>query len=279
MIDMPVLARELTNAQFEQIRKLVFELAGIHLASTKKQLALNRLARKVTEHQFDSFDAYLAALTTSKALKQDFVNALTTNVTAFFRERHHFTELSRRLKLHCPANLRVWSAGCSSGEEPLSILMTILESSPKASPANRPIVLATDIDTAILQRAKQAVYAQTNLEPVEEAVRLKYFSRTANSQYHFKAQFQSLIQYQDFNLSAPVWALPPNFSGQQFQYIFCRNVMIYFSAEVQRKLLIQLHKHLEPGGLLFAGHSEMLLHSEDLFESLGQTVFRARVNK
>jgi chemotaxis protein methyltransferase CheR len=279
MIEAPILVRDLTDAQFEKVRALVFEFAGIHLAITKRQLALNRLARKVVEHQFDSFDSYLNALRSSQTLRQDFVNAMTTNVTSFFRERHHFTELGRRINLQCPSNLRVWSAGCSSGEEPLSILMTVLETIPNTLALNRPFVLATDIDTTILQRAKQGVYSDASLEVVDAGLQQKYFSRADEKNYKVKSQFQSFIQYQELNLSSALWSIPSHFTTQPFQYIFCRNVMIYFSADVQRKLLVRFHKYLEPGGLLFAGHSEMLLHSEDLFESLGQTVFRSRVKK
>ncbi len=271
----------LTNDQFEKVRSLIASYAGINISMSKQQMVFNRLLRQLRVTGLDSFEQYLEQVEQSFDVRQTFVDALTTNVTSFNREQHHFQSLlewsikqaalGRRL-----ADVRGWSAGCSSGEEPTNILMTVLEGFEQHTVPSSPIILATDIDTQVLARARLGIYPNEQMAPFSIASRERFFSKQGPTESQFKSYYRSLIEYQYLNLNAPVWQLPRMLKPRSLQFVFCRNVMIYFSADVQRKLLRRFHEVLEPGGLLFAGHSEMLLHSDDLFESLGRTSFRAR---
>jgi chemotaxis protein methyltransferase CheR len=272
----------LTNAQFEKVRSLIARYAGINISISKQQMVFNRLLRQLRLTGIDSFDQYLAQVEQSFDVRQTFVDALTTNVTSFNREQHHFQSLlewsitqansGRRL-----ADVRGWSAGCSSGEEPTNILMALLEGFSQQAVPSSPIVVATDIDTQVLAKARLGIYSNEQIASFPVVTRERYFSKQGVNESQFKSYYRSLIEYQYLNLNAPVWQLPHLLKPSSLQFVFCRNVMIYFSTDVQRKLLERIHDVLEPGGLLFAGHSEMLLHSEDLFESLGRTCFRARM--
>jgi chemotaxis protein methyltransferase CheR len=272
----------LTNAQFETVRLLIANYAGINIAISKQQMVFNRLLRQLRITGIDSFEQYLEQVERSFDIRQTFVDALTTNVTSFNREQHHFqslldwsvkqANLGRRL-----SEVRGWSAGCSSGEEPTNILMTLLEGFAQQTMPTSPILLATDIDTQVLAKARLGIYPNEQLTPLSIASRERFFSKQGPSESQFKSYYRSLIEYRYLNLNAPVWQLPRLLKPRSLQFVFCRNVMIYFTTDVQRKLLKKIHEVLEPGGLLFAGHSEMLLHSDDLFESLGRTSFRARV--
>jgi chemotaxis protein methyltransferase CheR len=271
----------LTNDQFEKVRSLIASYAGINIAISKQQMVFNRLLRQLRVTGMDSFEQYLEQVEQSFDVRQTFVDALTTNVTSFNREQHHFQSLlewsikQAGLGLRL-ADVRGWSAGCSSGEEPTNIVMTLLEGFAQHAVPTSPIILATDIDTQVLARARLGIYPNEQMAPFSIASRERFFSKQGPTESQFKSYYRSLIEYQYLNLNAPVWQLPRMLKPRSLQFVFCRNVMIYFSAEVQRKLLRRIHEVLEPGGLLFAGHSEMLLHSDDLFESLGRTSFRAR---
>jgi chemotaxis protein methyltransferase CheR len=271
----------LTNDQFEKVRSLIASYAGINIAISKQQMVFNRLLRQLRVTGMDSFEQYLEQVEQSFDVRQTFVDALTTNVTSFNREQHHFQSLlewsikQAGLGLRL-ADVRGWSAGCSSGEEPTNIVMTLLEGFAQHAVPTSPIILATDIDTQVLARARLGIYPNEQIAPFSIASRERFFSKQGPTESQFKSYYRSLIEYQYLNLNAPVWQLPRMLKPRSLQFVFCRNVMIYFSAEVQRKLLRRIHEVLEPGGLLFAGHSEMLLHSDDLFESLGRTSFRAR---
>jgi chemotaxis protein methyltransferase CheR len=271
----------LTNAQFETVRSLIASYAGISIAVSKQQMVFNRLLRQLRLTQIDSFEEYLEQVQQSFDIRQTFVDALTTNVTSFNREQHHFQSLldwsikqsnsGRRL-----SDVRGWSAGCSTGEEPTNIVMKLLEGFSQQTMPTAPILLATDIDTQVLAKARLGIYSNEHVASFSIAVRERFFKAQGATESQFKNYYRSLIEYQYLNLNAPVWQIPKLLKPRSLQFVFCRNVMIYFSADVQRKLLRRMHEVLEPGGLLFAGHSEMLLHSDDLFESLGRTSFRAR---
>jgi chemotaxis protein methyltransferase CheR len=271
----------LTDVQFDRVRSLIARYAGINISVGKQQMVFNRLLRQLRLTGIDSFEQYLEKVEQSFDVRQTFVDALTTNVTSFNREQHHFQSLldwslkqassGRRL-----ADVRGWSAGCSSGEEPTNIVMTLLEGFAQQSVPAAPIVLATDIDTQVLAKARLGIYANEQVASFSTATRERFFSKQGANECQFKSYYRNLIEYQYLNLNAPVWQLPRMLKPRTLQFVFCRNVMIYFSVDVQRKLLERIHEVLEPGGLLFAGHSEMLLHSDDLFESLGRTSFRAR---
>jgi chemotaxis protein methyltransferase CheR len=284
MVEYSARSLVLSDLQFAKVRQLIREYAGIAMAPTKLQMASNRLGRHLKLLQISDFDSYLNAVRTDLTARQGFIDCLTTNVTAFFREVHHFHVLSHHLtKLKAQGRtatqFRGWSAGCSSGEEPISILMTLLDAFgtlPSSSLAiGSPLLLASDIDSATLAKARQARYSAEAMSAVPGEKRFRYFDALADGSFQLKSSFSSLMQYEHLNLNSASLNLPHQFAGG-LDFIFCRNVMIYFPAEVQRQLLLKFNKLLKPEGLLFVGHSEMLLHSDDLFESLGRTVFRVR---
>ena len=267
---------------------LIFDYAGISLATGKKQLAENRLSRQLRLTTFTDFSTYLTAVVKEPVLKQGFISALTTNVTSFYREAHHFEVLGSYLgRLITQENItyapRIWSAGCSTGEEAISILFTVLDSLSEAHATHlllkgKPIVLATDIDTAVLAIAGNAQYSSTQVKSLPARWLARAFQKIDESNYRLRPEFKALIKFHPINLNAPHWIFPASFGSARFDAIFCRNVMIYFSAIVQRNLLQKFLPYLHSSSLFFSGHSEMLLHSGDLFESMGCTAYRPRAN-
>ncbi|HET6786330.1 MAG TPA: CheR family methyltransferase [Aquabacterium sp.] len=257
---------------FERVRALIYQRAGIHLHDGKQAMVYSRLSRRLRETRHQSFDSYLQWLEstsgdTAQREWQEFVNCLTTNLTAFFREEHHFDTLAERLKSAGHGNLRIWCCAASTGEEPYSIAMVVAET--LGLHANVKI-LATDIDTNVLTTASRAVYGADarGLSPA----RLRSFflkGKAGNSgQIRVKPELARMIEFKPFNLMQAHWSL-----GEPFDIVFCRNVMIYFDAGTQRKVLEHIHGVMRPGGLLFVGHSENFTDSRDLFRLRGKTVY------
>lgn len=278
---------KLSDAQFAHAQVMLFDYAGIKMAAGKKQLVENRLGRQLRLTAFTDFGAYLSAAAKQPALKQGFISALTTNVTSFYREAHHFDVLSLAIKRKAaqPESSgyipRVWSAGCSTGEEAISILFTVLESLPEAQVTSllikgQAIILATDIDLAVLATATVAAYSEVQVRAVPAKWLARAFEVSDDQIYRLRNEFKALIKFHPLNLNAPHWMFPINFGSTQFDAIFCRNVMIYFNAYVQRNLLLKFVPCLHAHSLFFSGHSEMLLHSADLFESLGSTAYKRK---
>jgi chemotaxis protein methyltransferase CheR len=261
-------------ADFNIARRLLKQHAGIELNMSKQQMVFNRLIKPMRQLNYPTMGQFLSAVETDPSLQQHFVNALTTNVTSFFREPHHFPILLKHCQNRIP-KLRVWSAGCSTGQEAYSILFALLDAFPALTQMKQPIVLATDIDTAALAIAEKACYTATELKNVSEEQAKKYLELQTDGNWQVKAMFRRLIAFKPFNLATytPAQTLSP---WQNFDAIFCRNVMIYFSPEMQRKLVHQFAQYIKPDGLFFSGHAEMLLHSDALFSSVGQTVYSLR---
>ena len=263
------------RAQFEQVRALIYGRAGIALSDAKQQMAFNRLVRRLRALQIVEFSSYLTLLDDQRHAEWPFfVNALTTNVTSFFREAHHF----ERLKTHLQAtgklsNALLWSAGCATGEEPYTLALCLAE---VAGLDARFRILATDIDSEALAKAKAAHYGEASVGAVGtmSAPLKKLGFDTAQGAWMVRPALAAHVSFSELNLVAAQW--PHAFANGGFDAIFCRNVMIYFDQATQRKLLTRFAAALAPGGLLFAGHAEMLFHSPDLFESLGQTIYRVR---
>jgi chemotaxis protein methyltransferase CheR len=267
-----------TDDDFEYIRSLIGEYSGIHLTQAKRELVYARLAKRLRDLGLTDFKQYCDLL---RAGKQDemvaCVNAITTNVTSFFREEHHFSFLAETvvpwlLARHAgpgPGRLRIWSAGCSSGEEPYSIEMT-LRDFPELDRWDVKI-LATDLDSNVLERARQGVYRMDQLEKVTEAKRKRWFLRGDDNnlgQVKIRPGLKSRIYFRQLNLMAP-WPMQG-----QFQVIFCRNVVIYFDKARQKELFQRFADILIPEGYLFIGHSENLFGVSDRFRSIGRTIYR-----
>ena len=265
----------LSPATFDALRNLLHAHSGIALAHHKITMVQSRLAKRLRALGLRSYEQYHDLLRDPKSEEwPEFVNALTTNLTSFFREGHHFTRLVELLKPAYAASkrIRIWSAGCSTGEEPYTLAMTLT----KAFGASAAIqILATDLDTAVLNTASRGIYPIARVESLaDEWKRLGFLRGKGQNldQVRIRPELRKLITFTQMNLLDAQWPL----EGGPFQAIFCRNVMIYFDKPTQRELLRRYHGLLEPDGLLFVGHSESLLDNSLGFQSLGQTIYRRK---
>jgi len=260
-----------TPRDFERVRKLIRERVGIALNDSKQNMVYNRLGKRLRALGLPSFDTYLALLDDAGHPEwQHFVNALTTNLSHFFREAYHFPLLIAHAKALGRAPLRVWSAAASTGEEPYSIAIALCEAHGTLEPPVR--IVATDIDTQVLASAQRGVYAMERVEQLAPERLKRFFLRGTGSNAGFakvRPELARLIEFRPLNLTEPRWDL-----AQRFDAVFCRNVMIYFDKPTQYQVLQRIHRVLEADGLLFAGHSESFLHAADLFRPAGKTVYR-----
>ncbi|MGP2409944.1 MULTISPECIES: protein-glutamate O-methyltransferase CheR [unclassified Yersinia (in: enterobacteria)] len=260
----------LPDVHFRRICQLIYQRAGIVLADHKREMVYNRLVRRLRLLGINDFGQYLALLETdpNSAEWQAFVNALTTNLTAFFREAHHFPILAEHARQR-PGSYSVWSTAASTGEEPYSIAMTLCDV--LGNRAGSCQVLASDIDTQVLEKATSGVYRQDELRSLSAQQMQRYFLRGTGphqGMVRVRPELANMIHFQQLNLLAPEWALPG-----QFDAIFCRNVMIYFDKETQERILRRFVPLLKPGGLMFAGHSENFSQISREFYLRGQTVY------
>lgn len=268
----PILQRELelTDRDFHRIRSLIADRAGIVLAEHKRDMVYSRLGRCIRQRGLRRFGDYLTLLESERsgAAWQEFVNALTTNLTAFFRESHHFDLLADHLRGR-KGTVRIWSAGASTGEEPYSIAITLAE---VLGSGGQGEVIATDIDSEALARARLGIYPvdQVRRQVGDERLR-RYFQKGNGQRAGFARVRPELTQsvcFEQLNLIGPQWDLK-----QRFDAIFCRNVMIYFDRATQVRLLERFAPLLKNDGLLFVGHSENFTHITQKFRLRGKTVY------
>ncbi len=262
-----------TDADFSRVQALIYQRAGINLHEGKHAMVYSRLSRRLRETGHTSFRDYLAWLETHDGAEwQEFVNALTTNLTAFFREQHHFEIFANHLRSR-PTGIpwRVWCSAASTGEEPYSIAMTALET----LGANAPFKLvASDIDSRVLATAAQGVYRLEALKGLSQSHLQRFFLRGKGGNsglVRAKPELTKAIEFISVNLIRDDWPF-----REPFDVVFCRNVMIYFDAPTQRRVLERIHKVLKPGGMLFVGHAENFSESRDLFTLRGKTVYERR---
>ena len=266
-----------TDRDFSFICKLVGEETGIVLGEAKRNMVYSRLARRLRALGIDSFGEYCKLLKNDKDQELvNFINAITTNLTSFFREGHHFTYLARTLLPELmernaeSRRLRIWSAGCSSGEEPYSIAMTVREAIPENSGWDIRI-LATDLDSNMVERAGSGVYTEERIESLPRQQIKRWFLRGKGNRegmVRVKPELQSMISFRQLNLLHD-WP----FSGP-FDIIFCRNVVIYFSKDTQRVLVDRYADLTHDQSALFLGHSESLFKVSDRFSLVGNTIYR-----
>ena len=268
----PVRDLEFTGSDFQRVRQLIYQCAGISLAATKQEMVYSRLARRVRARGLKAFADYLEIVEGDSGEREAFVNALTTNLTAFFREGHHFeelTDLTERARQAGSREFRVWSCASSTGEEPYSIAMTLVDAYGTFTP---PVsILATDIDTNVLAQAERGVYTIERIAKLTDAQRRRFFLRGTGKHegtVKVRTELRSLVSFSRFNLLDAKWSV-----NGPFDAIFCRNVMIYFDKATQRQLLQKLAPLLQPHGLLFAGHSECFVHAADVVRLRGKTVY------
>jgi chemotaxis protein methyltransferase CheR len=260
-----------TAADFERVRKLIYGRAGISLSSSKHEMVYSRLGRRLRALGLSDFRDYLLLLETGDAIEWEaFTNSLTTNLTAFFREEHHFPLLAELLQRHKGSGqIALWCSAASTGEEPYSMAMTAAEVFGTLTPPVR--ILATDIDTNVLAKAEQGVYAMERLEKMPEERVRRFFLRGKGQhagQARVRDELRAMINYRPLNLLDAGWPI-----RGPFHAIFCRNVMIYFDKPTQYGILQKFVPLLRPDGLLFAGHSESFHHAVDLFRPRGKTVY------
>ncbi|MGJ4951989.1 CheR family methyltransferase [Bradyrhizobium sp. HKCCYLS20291] len=263
----------LQDREFHKLSKLVMDTAGIVLSERKRAFIHGRLGRRLRALGMGSFSEYCKLLETDAGDDElhNFINAVTTNHTSFFREAHHFEYLAKTILPaivagHDRRRLRIWSAGCSTGEEPHSIAMTLLSCEQLLSGWDVKI-LATDLDTNVLAHAAQGVYDFERAEGIPETFRKRFVS-LRGSQAVMKDEVRELISFGHLNLLGP-WPM----SGP-FDIIFCRNVVIYFDQNTQRRLFDRYAEMLKPDGWLIIGHSENLLNISDRFDLIGRTIYR-----
>ena len=258
---------------FARVRELIYQRAGISLHDQKQAMVYSRLSRRLRDTGHRSFSSYLGWLQqasgeAAEAEWQEFVNCLTTNLTAFFREEHHFQMLAEHLaKRSRGTPVRIWCNAASTGEEPYTLAMVVNEALGSGANAS---ILATDIDTNVLNTARNGVYNADARGLSPERLR-RFFLRGkgANAgRIRVQPELARLIDFRPFNLMTPRWSM-----GEPFDIVFCRNVMIYFDAPTQRKVLENIHAAMKPDSLLFVGHSENFTESRDLFQLRGKTVY------
>ncbi len=261
-----------SGSDFERVRKLIYQRAGISLHAGKQAMVYSRLSRRLRDVGYTSFADYLQRLEQAKGPQgesewQEFVNCLTTNLTSFFREDHHFPLLAAELARNPGRRWRIWCNAASTGEEPYSLAITVAEALGTSVPVQ---ILCSDIDTKVLARAEQGVYPADARGLGPELLK-RYFMRGTGNNNGFirvKPELRRLVQFRSFNLMDTHWSL-----GEPIDIVFCRNVMIYFDGPTQRKVLERMRRAMQPHGLLFAGHSENFSESRELFRLRGKTVY------
>jgi chemotaxis protein methyltransferase CheR len=272
-------AFELSKSDFSFICQYVYDIAGIVLNASKKEMVYRRITRIIRERKIASFTEYCDLLKADPEKEKDyFINAITTNLTSFFREQHHFDymtqhELPKLIKnsLTNHKRLRIWSSASSTGEEPYSIAMTLLETMKGDLGQWDAKILATDIDSNVLASGKSGIYDDRRIEDIPKKFKEKYFHRgVGNNKNKVKVdkELRKLITFKQLNLLND-WPMKG-----PFDIIFCRNVIIYFDKGTQQDLFARYYEMLAPGGLLILGHSENLGKYQEHFDNVGRTIFR-----
>ena len=270
---------ELKDSDFEKISKLIYEQCGINLHEGKRELVKARLGKRIREGNYISFSDYCHYVTTAEGTDEliAMIDSISTNLTSFFREESHFVRLrvivSSILEKAGPRGfipkINIWSAGCSTGEEPYTIAITIKEAA-RMRPLDAKI-FATDISTKVLHVAEAAIYPEERVKKIDAPVLGKYFQiGTGHSEgyYRIKKDIKDMVVFQRFNLMDE---FPPE---SNFDVIFCRNVMIYFDKHTQSKLVNKYYGSLKKDGYFFVGHSESLTGLKHPFKYIEPSVYQ-----
>ncbi|MEC5206641.1 CheR family methyltransferase [Vogesella urethralis] len=261
-----------TDEDFRIVRELLYDKTGIALTAVKNHMAYARLAKHVRRLGVRRFSDYLAMLRSEEGAHEweHFINALTTNLTSFFREAHHFDMLRQHAQRHAVSGepYRVWSSASSTGEEPYSIAMT-LDPVLRAAPYQ---IIASDIDTHVLQKAASGVYALERIAKLSDSQLKQFFLRGKGANegmVKIKSGLMRHLEFRQINLVDRSWP-----AIGQFDVIFCRNVLIYFDKPTQAGILEHFAQYLKPHGLLLLGHSENIQHITETFTPCGKTAYR-----
>jgi chemotaxis protein methyltransferase CheR len=254
---------------FDNVRRILYGKTGIQLADSKDSMVYSRLARRLRALKISSMTEYLKYLEANRSEEQAFINALTTNLTSFFREKHHFPALRDYLEKH-PGKKRIWCAASSTGEEPYSIAMTVAETFGSFS---TPVeIIATDIDSTVLDKARAGIYSLNDVNELSQEQLKEFFHRGKGSnqgKVRVVPELRKMVDFRQNNLTHSKWDIKP-----LIDVIFCRNVMIYFDKNTQVKILSQMVELMPEDGLYFAGHSESFSNAGHLVAPLGKTLYR-----
>ncbi|MFH1057375.1 MAG: protein-glutamate O-methyltransferase [Pseudomonadota bacterium] len=273
-------ALSINDQEFDNIRRLVKAKTGISLGLHKRDLVVSRLARRLRALGLATFSQYVDYLGNDDGTEMvQMINRITTNKTDFFREKHHFDYMAGQLLPELVAageqtgqrRVRIWSAGCSSGEEPYSLAITLNEFFERL-PGWDVKVLATDLDTGMLEKASRGEYEAAALEPVPQALVNKYFDRQGRGEaarYQAKPVLRGMLTFRKFNLMHPEYPLKV-----PLDFVMCRNVLIYFDQDDKMDILRKFHAVIKPNGHIFVGHSESLMMVKELFRYVATTVYR-----
>ena len=266
-----------TDRDFKDIANLVYNACGIVLGDHKREMVYSRLARRIRALKLNDFKAYLAYLDTHKDQEFDaFINAITTNLTSFFREFHHFEFIKSELVPSLlksnkdTKRVRIWSAGCSTGEEPYSLAMTLNN----AFPSNWDVkILATDLDSNVLEKAQKGVYTAANVNGLDDFHLKRWFLKSKDGEhYKVKDKLRECISFKRLNLLQD-WPMKG-----PFDLILCRNVVIYFDKETKDHLFKRYANILSEHGYLFLGHSESMGKEHSNYKNLGKTMYQLRAH-
>ncbi len=259
-----------TQSEFERIRTLLYQHSGIKLNDSKKDMVYSRLGRRLRATGLKSFQEYLALVEQDQGDEWEaFINSLTTNLTAFFREPHHFPLLREHVLSLRKKPLRLWCSAASTGEEPYTMAMTMIDAFGSYKPPVE--IIATDIDTNVLTKAKAGIYSLERVEKLPAETLKRFFLKGTGKNVGFvqvRKELRDMISFRTLNLLDEQWSI-----NGTFDVIFCRNVMIYFDKGTQYKILKRFAPMLESHGLLFAGHSESLHHAAEFFKLRGNTIY------
>jgi len=260
---------DFSSRHFDKLRHLAYEYSGIQVSDDKYEMYYARLAKRLRAQKLSDFDAYIKQVTSDANEFREFINAITTNVTSFQREPHHFEFLKALLATWQKPSIHIWSAGCSSGQEPYSILVNIL---PVCEARNIKVMLrATDLDTEVLARAAEGVYPLDAVDVFNLEQKKRFFLKGKGSQAgkcRLKPKVRALVEFEQLNL-INAWS-----SATKYDVIFCRNVMIYFDNNTKSALVARFHASLAPQGWLFLGHSESLPRTTTGWRTEGKNIYR-----
>ncbi|HEY1068948.1 CheR family methyltransferase [Thermomonas sp.] len=264
---------EFNDRDFRRACRMIYARAGIHLADHKRDMVYSRLSRRIRARGMASFAEYLDLVEADPASEeQAFINALTTNLTSFFREAHHFDALREQLRAVPRGEpVDLWCCAASTGEEPWSLAITACEAFGSDTPPVR--ILATDIDTNALNTAAAGTYGVDRIADLSPERKRRFFMRGTGPNeglVRVKPHLRQLVEFRQLNLLAPDYGL-----RQRFLAVFCRNVMIYFDKPTQYEVLRKVVPLLASGGRFYAGHSESFAHALDLVQPCGRTIYRA----
>lgn len=255
--------------EFDKIRELLYNKTGIRLADSKDSMVYSRLARRLRALKLATFSEYLKYLNTHPSEEQSFIDSLTTNLTSFFREKHHFPILKDYLQ-RSTGPIRIWCSASSTGEEPYSIAMSVVEAYGRFNPPVE--IIASDIDATVLKKAKAGIYTMDNVKGLSNEQKKQFFHKGVGineGNVRVVPELAKLVTFKQINLTHKKWDLKA-----PIDVIFCRNVMIYFDKPTQIEILARMVGFMSKTGIYIAGHSETFAGAEHLVKSLGNTVYQ-----